>query len=447
MEKTHKLIFFLLFYLSAAIFAAPQAFSEQLALISDAETQNYLSKIIKPLFKAANLTFDEKKIMLVNDNSLNAFVSDGNYLFINTGTLIEVDNTNELAGVLAHETGHILGGHIVRQKLKLEKMQYAMMGSMLAAGAAAVGTGRGDAAMAIILGSQTSALHNILHHQIEEERSADESAVKLLKATKQSANGLKRFLMKIKRRNSLSGIEENEYFRTHPMTGERISHFTEVAKNNNFSEKNTLDDELKLIKAKIFAFLGDKEKVWRRYPKSASSIDALYAHAILYFREADFQNSLKTIEKLIAQNPKNPYFYELKAQFLFESGKIKESVTAYRQALKLLPNSEYLKLGLAQSVLEDDSSVKDINEIINLINQEQLKNPTLNGWQILSRAYAKTDETAYSYYAAAEYNYGLGNIKGAKQQLTYAIKSNPNKQLSLKINDLKKRIKDDMSQE
>ena len=322
-----------------------------------------------------------------------------------------------------------------------------MMGSMLAAGAAAVGTGRGDAAMAVILGSQTSALHNMLNYQIEEERSADESAVKLLTATKQSTEGLKRFLQKIKRRNALSGVEENEYFRTHPMTNERIGHLKAVSKGNSFSSANKLDSELKFIKAKIIAFLSDKSKAWRLYPKSSASPDARYAHAILYFREADINRSIQLIDELIKSQPENPYLYELKGQFLFESGKPKESVTEYRKALKLLPSSGLIKLALAQSVLESPADKMQLNEVINLLNQEQHKNPSSLGWQLLSRAYGMIDEPSYSYYAAAEYNYGIGNIQGAKQQLLFAHQSDPNKQLSLRIDDLKKRIKSDLEQD
>lgn len=443
-EKAYRLILGIFLSISTALLSAPCACADELALISDAETSDYLSKVVQPLFKAAGLPFDENKILIVNDNSLNAFVSDGNYLFINTGTLTEVDNTNELAGVLAHETGHILGGHIVRQKLKIKKMQYAMMGSMLAAGAAAIGSGRGDAAMAVILGTQTSALHSMLHHQVEEERSADESAVKLLSATNQSAEGLKRFMKKIKRRYALSGMEENEYFTTHPMTNERISHFESVAKSNKYSAQSPLDGRLKFIKAKIIAFLGDKSKAWRLYPKSANSTEAQYAHAILYFREADMARAMQTIDGLIKNQPNNPFFHELKGQFLFETGKTKDSVSAYRQALKLLPNSGLIKLSLAQSVLEANPNKDELSEVINLLNQEQHKNPSLSGWQMLSRAYAMADNSSYSYYAAAEYNYGLGNIHGAKQQLVYAHQSNPNKQLSLKIEDLKNRIKADL---
>ena len=126
----------------------------------------------------------------------------------------------------------------------------------------------GDAAMAVILGSQTSALNSILHYQVQEERSADESAIKLLNKTKQSTNGLLSFMKKIKKQNTLSGIEENSYFRTHPLTSERISHFEDASKGNSYSEKNTYDNEFLLVKAKLTAFLSDKNKTMRLYPNS-----------------------------------------------------------------------------------------------------------------------------------------------------------------------------------
>ena len=143
-EKTYRLIrkiYFLCLLSLCAAYPFKTALSQGLTLISDTETENYLAKVVQPLFKAAGVSFNANNIFIVSDNSLNAFVSDGNYLFVNTGTLLNIDDTNELAGILAHETGHILGGHIVRQKLKLEKMQYVMLGSMLAAGAAAVSSG------------------------------------------------------------------------------------------------------------------------------------------------------------------------------------------------------------------------------------------------------------------------------------------------------------------
>lgn len=436
---------FLLFSVSVGLFCKPAA-AEGITLISDAETQNFLAEIIRPLYRAAGVNFDARKIFIVNDNSLNAFVSDGNYMFVHTGTLLEAQNTNEISGILAHETGHIMGGHIVRQKLKLQKMQYVMLGSMIAAGAAAISTGRGDAAMAVMLGSQSSAINNILHYQTQEERSADESAIKLLAQTKQSTQGLQNFMNKIRKRNALSGIAESPYFRTHPMTAERISHFAEASKNNHFSTRHPLDEKFAMIKAKLSAFLLDKQKVARMYPENNDTFASRYAQSILAFRQNNITKALRLIDELITKQHNNPYFHELKGQFLFESGKIKESVTEYETALKLLPNNYLLQLSLAQALLENNPSNTEVKHVINLLQKSLITEPTPIAWQLLSRAYDMNNQRASSLYAAAEFSYGMDNLEIAKKQLENARKAGADKSLSLKISDLEQRIKDDLKE-
>ena len=212
--------------------------ADSISLISDEETEDFLAKQLKPIFNAAGIPFNRNNIYIVNDNSLNAFVSDGNNMFVNTGTLMRADNENEIVGVLAHETGHIMGGHILRQKLKLQDMQQVSLASLLAAGAAAAATGRADAAMAIMMGTQSSVLNAMMAYQVEEERSADESAVKLLSATKQSPIGMRNFMKKIEHQNRLSGVSENPYFRTHPVTSERIAFLNYAAQNHLFRKAN-----------------------------------------------------------------------------------------------------------------------------------------------------------------------------------------------------------------
>jgi len=445
-EKINRLIRLILFAcgLTAGCLVQPAVAANGLAIITDAETQNYLAQIIKPLFAAGKVTFNPQKIFVVNDNSLNAFVSDGNYLFVHSGTLMEAENTNELAGILAHETGHIIGGHIVRQKLKLEKMQYIMLGSIIAAGATAVSTGRGDAAMAVILGSQSSALNNMLHYQVQEERSADESAVKLLTATKQSTDGLRKFMNKIKRQNALSGIDENGYFRTHPLTAERIAHFAEASKNNHFGSENKLDAELAMVKAKLTAFLADTKKAWRLYPAYKNSPNAKYAHAILFFREGKIKQALETIDELLQAQANNPYFHELKGQFLFESGQVSASVKAYEQALALLPDNHLLQISLAQAILENTPDRGQTQRAVNLLQKALIKQNNGLCWQLLARAYDMLGNKAYSYYAAAEFNYSMDNLETALQLLDNAEQNSPDKSLTIKINDLRERVKTEL---
>ncbi len=432
--------YFVFVLLITGLFANPVK-ADGITLISDAESQNFLSEVVRPLYQAAGIPFAANRIYIVRDNSLNAFVSEGNYMFVHTGTLIEADNVNELSGILAHETGHIMGGHIVRQRLKMQKMQYVMLGSMIAAGATAVSTGRADAAMAIMIGSQSSAINSMLHYQTQEERSADESAIKLLSKTKQSTAGLQNFMGKIKRRNALSGISESPYFRTHPMTSERISHFAEAAKTNHYPSAHRLDAAFAMVKAKLSAFLLDKQKVMRMYPLNNNSAPARYAHSILAYRQNNFAEAQRLIDGLIAEQPKNPYFYELKGQFLYESGKVAPSIKEYETALKLLPNNDQLQVSLAQAMLENNPNKSQLQRIIILLQQAQIKTPTATGWQLLSRAYEMNGQRAHSLYAAAEFSYETDNIQVAKHQLANARKAGADKALSLKISDLERRLR------
>ena len=430
---------FYLIFLLTGLFCGPAR--AEITLISDAETQKYLADVVRPLYKAAGLAFDANKIFIVRDNSLNAFVSDGNYMFVHTGTLIEAQNTNEISGILAHETGHILGGHIVRQKIKMQKMQYMMLGSMIAAGAAAVSTGRGDAAMAVVLGSQSAVLNSMLHYQVQEERSADESAVKLLSKTGQSTKGLMNFMNKIKQKNILSGLDENSYFRTHPMTNERINHFKEAEKTNRAPTAHKLDGEFALVKAKLAAFLLDKDKVNRMYPPTDNTAPARYARAVLSFRQGNIPQALNLIDGLLKEQPANPYFHELKGQFLFESGQVAKSIVSYEQALKLLPENYLLQTSLAHALIESSPDKNNIRRAITLLQKSLHTVKTPFAWQLLARAYDMDNQPAASYYAAAEYSYAEDNTETAKRQLLNARKAGADKTLSLKISDLEQRIK------
>lgn len=206
-----------------AFMAAKPTAAQGISLISDEETEQLLGKIARPLFTAAKVRFNRNDIYIVDDPTLNAFVADGNALFVHTGTIIAADSPNELAGVIAHETGHIEGGHILRQKLKNQELQGVTLASAILAGTAAALSGRGDAAMAVMLGTQSSALTHYSRYRTQEERSADEAAMKLLNKTGQSPAGMLTFMKRISTRNTMSGIEEIPYFRTHPITRERIS--------------------------------------------------------------------------------------------------------------------------------------------------------------------------------------------------------------------------------
>ena len=441
-EKADKRIniFVFLFAMLSTLLSATSA--QAIALISDEETEVFLHQTLRPVFKASGTAFNPRRIYIVNDKSLNAFVADGNNMFVTVGTLMTADSQNEISGVLAHETGHIEGGHLLRHKIQAKEVQMISLASMLLGSAAGIAAGRADISIAAILGSQSTAMHGMLTYQVSEERSADEAAVKLLKAINQSPAGMLNFMKKIQKQNTIQGIEETSYFRTHPVTTERIAFLEKATEESNAPKKGLQEKEFSRIKAKLYAYIEEPKNTFIKYPESDNSTPARYAQAIAYFKQMKMDKAIQKVDSLIEDEPKNPYFYELKGQMLLETGKIADAVKIYKKALTLHPNSSLFKLNLAQAMLENHPTVEEQQQIVDLLNQVIIYNPDSYAWLLLSRAYGLQHNVAGYNYAAAEYSLLMRDIRLAKQQAEQALKSNPTKALKLKIDDLKLRIKD-----
>ncbi len=438
-EKAYQRI--VAFLLAFAVFVTAMP-AYAISLISDAETEIFLHRTLIPIFEAAGVTFNPRHIYIVNDKSLNAFVADGNNMFVTVGTLMAADSQNEVSGVLAHETGHIAGGHILRHKIQAREIQRISLLSMLLGGAAGIAAGRPDVSIAAILGSQGSAMGSLLAYQVSEERSADEAAVKLLAKINQSPSGMLSFMKKIQKQNTIQGIEENSYFRTHPVTSERITFLEKAVRESKSSTKGKQEEQFKRIKAKLYAFIEDPKNTLIKYPENDDSVAARYARTIAYFKKSDMPKALSLIDGLIADESANPYFWELKGQMLLETGQVGAAADIYRQALKLQPDSSLFKLNLAQAMLENSPSRAEQQQIVDLLNQVLIYNPDSSAWLLLARAYGLQENAAGYNYAAAEYSLRIGDVKLAEQQAKQAVKSNPGAVLRLKLDDLLLRIKD-----
>lgn len=416
-----------------------------LSIITDEETETYIYEILTPLFKSANLPLERPNIHIVKDDSLNAFVGDKNHMFIHTGTLLKSDNTNQIEGVLAHETGHILGGHILRMKIKIQDLQKASMTSLIAAAGTAIASGRGDAAIAVILGTQSSALNAMTSYQVSEERSADETAVMLLGQNNKSIQGLKEFMKKIQSTNRLQGVEEIPYFRTHPVTTERISFFDDkLKKETNTAQNPNMDKKLSRIQAKLYAYLEPLENVLKKYPLTDDSIEANIAHSVYYMRLKDIKKSSQYANKLIEKEPNNPYFWEIKAQNLYESGKIKEAVIAYKETLRLKPNSDLYKLSYAEAVLANEPTPIEIKSVIPLLEQTNQKTTHPQAYWLLGQAHNLLQDNATADYYLAEYYYSIGDERLTKRQLNKLQNQVLKPSIKLKTEDLNARIQTEM---
>ncbi len=404
------------------------AFAQAQSLIRDAEIEEMLFDFSAPIIRAAGLTPENVDIYLVNDQSLNAFVTRGQNIFFHTGLINESENPNQLKGVIAHEVGHIAGGHIVRSDYG-QRSAYAAALIAAGIGLAAILAGEGAAGGLILAGApqQYGALEALAYSRVN-EASADQYAAQYLEQTQQSSEGLIGFFEKFRYQEVLSQARRFPYFRGHPLSSDRIDNLREVTSESPYYGK--ADDEasiyrLEMAQAKLRGFLDAPQVVFSQYPPDDISDFALYARTVAYFRTADLKNGLKEIDILLERQPDNPYFHELKAQILYESGKSRESIPSSEKALELKPDSALLESALARSLTES-TQVEDLERAVELFKSALRREPN-NGysWYSLSQAYGRLNKEPYAKYAIAEQAYHTGDYLRAKSFASRAQKDLP----------------------
>lgn len=408
-------------FLCLFLIICPCLKAHAISIIRDTEVENVLTNYVRLIFKEAGLNPDNAKIILVKDDSINAFVAGGQTIFIHTGLITHSKSIDDLIFVLAHETGHIKGGHLIRGYDVNRQIQTTALVSSILGGLAALAAGRPDAGVAIMMGGSTSAMGVMAGYQQSEESAADRTAVDIIQKTGYSMQGFSEIMKLLNQQERLNSDEPSlSYLRTHPITRDRLNILSRFT---NHPKPLTSDLKYDLIKAKLIGFLYPVDQINHYYPPSNTSVSSRYAQAILLYRNHKIDASLKKIDTLIKEYPKNPYFYELKAQFLLETARIESSIETYKKAIRLKPDAFLIRLSLSQALLETDRK-EYAQEAQNHLKQVISVDPDIPfAWQLLATAYDRTGHIPERSYALAEYSRTIGDIKNAKKLASQVLKS------------------------
>lgn len=399
----------------ATLFPASNAEAKGFSVIRDAEIETSIRMMATPLFLAAGLDPDAVKIRIINDPSLNAFVAGGQNLFINSGLIIKSKSASEVAGVLAHETGHIAGGHIVRTLGALKNASNQSILGFILGGAAALG-GRPDVGAAIILGAQQASARSFFKFSRTQESAADRAAVRYLEATRQSSQGLLDFMEVLRDQDLLSADRQVAYVRTHPLTRDRIEFIANHVAQSKYSSRAASPKFMVMharMKAKLEGFLNPTSRTLRNYPASDRSVAARYARAIAYYRRPNLKKALPLIDELISERPGDPYFHELKGQMLFENGRGDDALPAYQKAVAILPESALLRADLARVQIERNDPALNQPAIENLLYSLDREPNRPSAWRQLAIAYGRAKQMGKSSRALAETALLRGRFKNA----------------------------------
>ncbi len=401
-----------------AVSPATRAFAQDrgISIIRDTEIEEILHEDGDPIFVAAGLDPKSVQIHLVGDKELNAFSAGGLQLFINTGLIVESHTPNELTGVLAHETGHIAGGHIARSGAAGR----AALGPLILGiglGVLAAIAGAPDAAASLVYSSGYFAELSVLGYSREQESRADQAAVTYLEKAGESGRGLVDFFNSFRYQEVFDDEKKFPFFRDHPLTDDRIEALS--VRVNGQPHVGVTDGpqaiaKHEIMKAKLIAFLDGPGQTFISYPMSDQSFPARYARAIAYYKETETGRAVSAIDALIAEQPRNPYLWELKGQVLFEAGRAKEAEPAHRKSVEIKPDAPLLLVNLGQTLIAEGDQAHVAEAVGFLKHALAAEEDNALAWRLLSQAYDSQGLDGMARLATAEQNFYLGQMNDAR---------------------------------
>ena len=416
--------------------------AQRISFIRDAEIEDIIRADATPVFTAAGLNAADIHVHIINDRSLNAFVANGMNLYINSGTLLQADSPLQVIGVIAHETGHIAGGHLARQRDMMEgAMEQSIVAMVLGAAIMAAGGHNGGAGAGVMSAGTQVGVRTALQYSREMESQADQAGCNFLERAGLSARGLADLLEKLEGEELLDPSQQDPYVRTHPITTERVDFVRNFVAHQAHAKGDVspqLWDMHRRMQAKLLGYL-DPSRTLQAYKPGAfkcslptalvnptdttnkitacTSTDiksvaraAQYGRAIAYAQQTHFAQGLGEMDGLLQDQPNDPYYLEEKAQILFDSGKVADSVPLYAQAVQLRPSEPLIRVELAQAQLGTDRADLLPDAIKNLEQVKQQTPENGDAWRLLAVAYGRDGQLGPAALAQAE----LESLRGQR---------------------------------
>src|SRR5262245_22155210 len=393
-------------------------------VVRDAEIEQLLREYTQPILRAAGLAQQNVQVVIMNDGSVNAFVADGRRIFVNGGALMEAETPNQIIGVLAHESGHIAGGHLSRMRDAIASATTQSIIAMLLGAGALVAASRsggadlGQAGMAALAGPSMAIQNTMFGYMRAQEEQADRAGVKFLTATGQSPKGMYQTFKRLADQSLYQVRYMNPYLQTHPLPSERVAALEGLAKASPYwdhKDPPALQMRHDLMRAKLYGFIERADGVARRYPLSDTSLAARYARAIAAYRFYDPRGAQAQIDGLIQAQPQNPYFYELKGQALLEAGRPAEAIGPLRHAVQLAPNPALIQIMLGQALVATRDRAH-VDEAISLLQAAVLREQdSPDAYGHLAMAYGLKNDLPRADLASAQAAYIRGDLKTARE--------------------------------
>ena len=411
-------------------------------LISDPIIFEYTEHLIYRLSEYSQVKDRYFKILLIDDDSLNAFAAPGGIIGVNGGLFLYSDNEGQFSSVLAHELAHLSQRHFARNVLKSQDSNLASALVMVSSIAIALISNNPNA-MAVgpaILQSQS------LRYSRFFEKEADRVGFANLVKAGYHPESMGEMFENMNEIRRLSGDLPPEFLLTHPLSSSRISDAFNAAENlpTEGTKKNSL--EFSLIKARLEIYYENiSQNSLRKFRERVNQDPTesnLYGLALAHQKNNNYEESLELINKLISSYPKNLVLNNTKVDFLFESGKYEDALVHVNKFLEISPRNYPLSISKSKILL----SMERYFESEEIIRDQLLRknnNPDL--WLLLSEIQRSSKNIIGYHQSRAEYFLLLGQNERALNQLEFALKLTQNnfqvsERIMTKMVEIKKEI-------
>ena len=416
-----------LFILNIILFFTFAGSLKALEVIRDTEIEEFTNDIVKMLLAETNIDAKDINIYFIESKQVNAFVTGGKNIFINTELIIEAEDYREYAAVIAHELAHIIGRHVFRTSEELANISNKAMPIYLL-GIIGLITGASEAGFAGVMVGQAAVSDTFTYYSRTQEAAADQKAVSILCNSMIDASYLSSFLDKLEIIDSEKQSKSQNYRSTHTLPRDRIN-WIELALNSNekchFEIDKELEKRFNLIKAKLFGFTHSYHETKAVY--NLNDDPGLYANAVSSYLNGEQNKAIEYLEILIEKNNINPFFKEIMGEIYFTKQIYDEAIYFQRNALNNLgfENDLYMMM-LGNYLLSSEKKEKIKDSIYYLRKSIQLNPTNTYSWYLLARAYAQIDNISLANYATAEryfligerglsFDFALKAIKGLKE--------------------------------
>jgi predicted Zn-dependent protease len=390
--------------------AAPA--SAQFGTIRDTEIETLLNDYARPIFKAAGLGEGRVAMRIVKSDAFNAFVLDGRNVFIHTGALTMSETPNQVIGVIAHEAGHITGGHMAALRARIARDSTKMLMARILGIGVAVATG----SPAAVLAGDELIMRSLLAERRSQESAADQAGLSFLNATKQSGRGMMETFERFAQQEYIGEKNQDPFVRSHPVALNRLAQLREsVTKSPNYNTKDTAALQLRhdMMRAKLFGYLERPQAVLNRYPYSNTTLPARYARAISKYFAGQLDAAVADFDGLIKEQPANPYFWEIKGELLAKGGRAKEAVAPLRQALKLSGNANLIRAELGRVLVQtNDQAV--LPEAVEMLRRAVIDDENPQAYRALADAQYRMEKRPEADASTAEATFLEGDLKQAQ---------------------------------